>query len=140
MQKDGFNELVPKIKAADLIVFASPLLFWTISSKLKAFIERFYLYMNLTKPSWKLYLTYAARGIDARERRPSYFVRTMYKLYPKLSMRTCDDMNNDMWLTIPKADKEWNIKDSQINLVQAAARSEERRVGKECRSRWSPYH
>ena len=42
VQKDGFNELVPKIKAADLIVFASPLLFWTISSKLKAFIERFY--------------------------------------------------------------------------------------------------
>ena len=24
--------------------------------------------------------------------------------------------------------------------VQAFARSEERRVGKECRSRWSPYH
>lgn len=42
VQKDGFNELVPKIKAADLIVFASPLYFWTISSKLKAFIERFY--------------------------------------------------------------------------------------------------
>ena len=26
------------------------------------------------------------------------------------------------------------------NLAVAAARSEERRVGKECRSRWSPYH
>src|SRR2546422_11777827 len=25
-------------------------------------------------------------------------------------------------------------------LLLAAARSEERRVGKECRSRWSPYH
>ena len=25
-------------------------------------------------------------------------------------------------------------------LVQALYRSEERRVGKECRSRWSPYH
>ena len=24
--------------------------------------------------------------------------------------------------------------------AEAAARSEERRVGKECRSRWSPYH
>ena len=33
---------MPKIKEADLIVFASPLLFWTISSKIKAFIERFY--------------------------------------------------------------------------------------------------
>ena len=42
VQKDGFNELVPKIKTADLIVFASPLLFWTLSSKIKAFIERFY--------------------------------------------------------------------------------------------------
>ena len=42
IQKDGFNDLVPKIKSADCIVFASPLLFWTISSKLKAFIERFY--------------------------------------------------------------------------------------------------
>lgn len=42
VQKDGFNSLVPKILSADLIVFASPLYFWTISSKLKAFIERFY--------------------------------------------------------------------------------------------------
>lgn len=42
VQKDNFNEIVPQIKAADLIVFASPLYFWTISAKLKAFIERFY--------------------------------------------------------------------------------------------------
>ena len=27
-----------------------------------------------------------------------------------------------------------------ISLVNATTRSEERRVGKECRSRWSPYH
>lgn len=40
--KDGFNDLVPAIKAADLIVFASPLYFWTVSSRIKAFIERFY--------------------------------------------------------------------------------------------------
>ncbi len=42
VQKDDFNSLVPKIKTADLIVFASPLYFWTVSSKIKAFIERFY--------------------------------------------------------------------------------------------------
>ena len=34
--------MVPKIMAADLLVFASPLYFWTISSRIKAFIERFY--------------------------------------------------------------------------------------------------
>src|SRR2546430_15498184 len=27
-----------------------------------------------------------------------------------------------------------------LGLKRVAARSEERRVGKECRSRWSPYH
>ncbi len=42
IQKDSFNEIVPKIKNTDCIVFASPLYFWTVSSKTKAFIERFY--------------------------------------------------------------------------------------------------
>ena len=42
VQKDSFNEIVPKIKAADMLAFASPLYFWTISSRIKAFIERFY--------------------------------------------------------------------------------------------------
>ena len=42
VQKDSFNELVPRIKAADCLVFASPLYFWTISARIKAFIERFY--------------------------------------------------------------------------------------------------
>ena len=36
------------------------------------------------------------------------------------------------------------VKDGQINIYDLSAvvsyRSEERRVGKECRSRWSPYH
>ena len=29
---------------------------------------------------------------------------------------------------------------SKASILQCSARSEERRVGKECRSRWSPYH
>ena len=29
---------------------------------------------------------------------------------------------------------------SDIKIYKMAERSEERRVGKECRSRWSPYH
>ena len=31
-------------------------------------------------------------------------------------------------------------KTSFVNSLEFARRSEERRVGKECRSRWSPYH
>ena len=42
VQRDAFNSLVPKVKPADCIVFASPLYFWTVSARIKAFIERFY--------------------------------------------------------------------------------------------------
>lgn len=42
IQKDSFNEIILKVKEADCVVFASPLYFWTITSRLKAFIERFY--------------------------------------------------------------------------------------------------
>ena len=36
----------------------------------------------------------------------------------------------------PADDKAW----AKLALNAALIRSEERRVGKECRSRWSPYH
>lgn len=42
VQQDDFQQIVPKIQWADCLIFASPLYFWTISARLKAFIERFY--------------------------------------------------------------------------------------------------
>src|SRR2546422_11775842 len=39
-----------------------------------------------------------------------------------------------------KADLTGTLKYTDYNLVRNGSRSEERRVGKECRSRWSPYH
>src|SRR2546422_9875378 len=32
------------------------------------------------------------------------------------------------------------LEDAVLDLLEVEVRSEERRVGKECRSRWSPYH
>ena len=34
----------------------------------------------------------------------------------------------------------WYNQEHQQVIIQITIRSEERRVGKECRSRWSPYH
>lgn len=42
IQKDDMEAIYPLIHQADTIVLASPLYFWTISARLKAFLERFY--------------------------------------------------------------------------------------------------
>ena len=36
--------------------------------------------------------------------------------------------------------KDLNVRLNTVKLLEENIRSEERRVGKECRSRWSPYH
>lgn len=40
--QDGMQQIYPLFTACDTIVMASPLYFWTITSRLKAFIERLY--------------------------------------------------------------------------------------------------
>ena len=40
----------------------------------------------------------------------------------------------------PKHAIDYVLKEAGLKLSKVDHRSEERRVGKECRSRWSPYH
>ena len=61
VQKDAFNEMVPKIKAADLVVFASPLYYFTFSARLKAFIDRFYCMAEECEPSLGRYESYPVK-------------------------------------------------------------------------------
>lgn len=46
------------------------------------FIQRFYLYLNLTKPSQRLYLSYARVNSAGKTLRPSYLIDTVKKLFP----------------------------------------------------------
>ena len=55
--------------------------------------------------------------------------------------------NTDQQFLLPPDMREWVPEDNLIwflsdvvDGLDLSARSEERRVGKECRSRWSPYH
>ena len=41
---------------------------------------------------------------------------------------------------IVDADNRGDLDAAHLRGIDVALRSEERRVGKECRSRWSPYH
>lgn len=61
---------------------------WELSPtpRQKMYIQRLYLYMNLTKPTQYLYVTYAAMGSDGRSRRPSYFIDVLKSMFPTLTL------------------------------------------------------
>ena len=67
----------------------------------------------------------------------------MNEFRPLILVAEDDDSNFKLIKAIigKKCDIEW-AKNGQemVELFQQHQRSEERRVGKECRSRWSPYH
>lgn len=48
------------------------------------YIQRLYLYLNLTKPSDKLYLSYARISNEGRSMRPAYLIDVMLKMFPQL--------------------------------------------------------
>lgn len=52
----------------------------------RAFIQRFYLYLNLTKPSERLYVTYAGCDADGAARRPSYLIGMLLRMFPSLTV------------------------------------------------------
>ena len=49
-------------------------------------------------------------------------------------------INREEEQMVREAAKQVNIRLNKYREVYKNLRSEERRVGKECRSRWSPYH
>ena len=50
------------------------------------YIQRLYLYLNMTKPSERLYLSYAKVNRDRKGIRPSYLIDTVRKLFPQLAV------------------------------------------------------
>ncbi len=55
--------------------------------KEEAYIQKFYLYMNLTKPSEKLDIYYSKVSSDGKSMRPSYLVQEIRRLYPLLPVQ-----------------------------------------------------
>lgn len=51
------------------------------------FIQRLYLYLNMTKPSYRLYLSYAKVGSNGKALRPAYLVDVVKKLFPKVQIQ-----------------------------------------------------
>lgn len=56
------------------------------SPRQQMYIQRLYLYLNMTKPSERLYLSYAKVNSDGKGIRPSYLIDTVRKLFLQLAV------------------------------------------------------
>ena len=99
---------------------------------------------NIREGTKYWYLTKLAAQCTAKRMVPDYISEKIMKKLKDGNCYTC--MGCRSFLTVyhdeedrPKFYGRFNQGVVTLNLVDVA-RSEERRVGKECRSRWSPYH
>lgn len=56
------------------------------TDKLNSYIEQFYLYINMTKPSDKLYISYTVMDNANDSMRPSYIIGRVRNLFPRLDI------------------------------------------------------
>ncbi len=71
-----------KIKLEELGVTMAPTL------KTNAFIEQFYLYLNMTQPSHKLYISYCIMDGNNQPMSPSYLVSRLTGIFPNLKLES----------------------------------------------------
>lgn len=66
------------------------------------YIQKLYLYMNMTKPTENLYVSYAKTGADGKSIRPSYLIAMFRKLFPLLTIQIPEKRSMKWLLETPK--------------------------------------
>jgi len=79
------------------------------------FIQKYYLYLNMTKPTQGLFISYACMDLQGNAVRPSYLIRTMEKMFPKCSSM---EQETDSYWDIGNM---WEAKESYCDFMRQYA-------------------
>ncbi len=93
----------------------------SMTSREKAFIEKFYLYLNMTKPSDMLYITMSSYAMDNSVQRPAYIVYSVLKMFPGLEILNAGRCATLGYLKIPKSKLIWNEDNCMLAIGEMAA-------------------
>ena len=69
----------------------------------KVFIQRFYLYLNVTKPSEFLYVTFSKVNADGKALRRSYFAGTLLKMFPEKTVEEIGETTSADCIMTPES-------------------------------------
>lgn len=75
----------------------------------QAFIQKFYLYLNMTKPSNQLILSYSRVDSEGKALRPSYLVRTILRMFPDKQVKEMDNLDAILNVSTKDAAKEYYL-------------------------------
>ena len=97
-----------------------------------SFIQRFYLYLCLTKPAEKLFLSYSRGKEDGSSLRPSYLITTIRNLLPQLEEEEedrrqpdgriigADMLRSDLKKVLSESIREYLADEIELDMVKAA--------------------
>lgn len=80
----------------------------------KSFMQRFYLYFVMTKPSEKLVVTHARVDGNGKAVRPSYLIADLQKLFPKLTERTLEELPREYRMLTREMAREYLMEDLRL--------------------------
>lgn len=91
------------------------------------FIQRFYLYLIITKPLERLYLSFVRQGSDGMSVRPAYLIDALKKLFPGISVQMPQGEPALLQLMTPKQGQELlaeELREYAAGLLDAAKEKE----------------
>ena len=95
----------------------------------RVFIQKFYLYLNLTKPSEHLYVTFSRINADGKALRRSYLIGTLSRLFPKLVVQEIEELDWEEDALTPKSGRKFFLEELQrIRQGEETAESDRRRM------------
>lgn len=118
----GVNEgLIPKntssggiLSEADRELLEKEAFVLKPSARENMYIQKFYLYLNLTKPSERLYLSYSNSNSAGEVIGPAYLINTIRKLFPSLEVEE-ESLNLKDRIETPDASLEYLIEGLRIS-------------------------
>lgn len=76
----------------------------------QAYTQRLYLYLNMTKPRERLYVSFSQVGADGKGLRPSYLIGTLRNLFPEMPLEK-ETFPEELWRTEEERSKEERSKE-----------------------------
>lgn len=103
----------------------------------QAFIQRFYLYLNMTKPSHQLYLTYSRVDSEGKALRPSYLVRSILRMFPDMQVQEVGDLEQILDVSTKDAARDYLLSGNRsaewYALAKCFMESEDEQVRESCK-------